>query len=201
PQHVAQVARSMQGGLEPGQYVAWWAPNNLIYLPMMVLWKFLGAQRVASGTLIVLAVLWTTACFALARSKDRTPPAAVLASLCFYNGIFYWGMINFLLAWPCFVLWWSQFDRYLTNNKRNLPSFVFLALSTLLLAWAHVLALAAAAVLSLGLCALHLKQSGWKRSTLTLSTFLPTAALIVPWVLLLSHERERAGFQIGASFT
>jgi len=220
PQHVAQVARALQHDLSAGQYIAWWAPNNLIYAPMAALWSLMSPAWVPRATLMLLGMLWVGAHFLVAWRTGRAWATALLASLSFYNGILYWGMLNFLVAWPCLLLWWTGFDALLKNSdalknqkadrRRQLLMYSSVVASTLLLAWAHVLALAAAGLLGFFLCALQLLRAGndskAQRSTViravhALSSFVPALLFSVPWIITLSSERREAGFFVGAFWT
>lgn len=210
PQHVAQVARAVEGDVAAGQYVAWWAPNNLIYTPMMALWPVFGPHHLGQATLVLLAAIWVLSHFYLAHHAKRPATSAMLASLTLYNGIFYWGMLNFLVAWPCFLLWWTQFDELL-RSPHKLPwrRYLVSISCTLLLAWAHVLMLAAAGLTCCTLLVLggldKLRRANTaapnRRYLLALSSFAPVVGLVLPWVMGLRAERQSAGFLVGAHWT
>lgn len=209
PQHVAQVARALGASIPPEQYIAWWAPNNLIYLPMMGLWWMVGPHYLGQATLIFLAFLWVSAHFLMARHAGRSGVAAALASLTLYSGIFYWGMLNFLVAWPCFLLWWIAFDRLRESRPWTIGRYVLTVGCGFLLVWAHVLMLGMA-----GIAAVCTGVNDWRscrprgaaadsvrRSIVAVSTFLPVAMIALPWVFQLNSERRDAGFFVGAYWT
>jgi len=201
PQHVAQVAQVMRGEQMPGQFVAWWAPNNLVYLPLMLLWWLFAPHRVGALSVVLMSLIWTSATFALAKYLRRPAIAAALASLLFYSGILYWGMLNFVVAWPVFALWWILFDRALEGGRASWKAPALLVAGTCLLFWAHVLALGFAGLSALALTVYDWRRAPWQAHAVRLASFIPAAALAILWAFQLRADRLASGFPVGALWT
>lgn len=199
PQHLAQVAQAVRGEVDPGHTVAWFAPNNLVYLPILLLWQLVGPERVAGCCLALLAALWVLSHFAVAVTFRRPLLAAALASVLFYNGILYWGMLNFMLAWPVFLLWYILFSKLVTSDGRfEWRLYPWLVLCTFLLAWSHVLALGLSGIVGLALSLRGALRLPLRTHLVRLTSFAPCVVLTLPWVAALSQQREDAGFIMGA---
>lgn len=156
PQHLAQVEQALFGDLDPGAYVAWWAPNNLVYLPVAALRVVIGSEHLPSATIGLLGVLWAGATCRLGARLQRPPGAVALASVLFFNLTLNWGMLNFLLGWPLLLSWLAAnvpLGGTVSAGSQAAPTFfagatsgkwlLRIALGWLLL-WAHALCFAAA---------------------------------------------------------
>lgn len=107
PQQVAQIRLLEDVATDsPATYrVQWWEPNKLAYVPLWLAWQV--ASPLAAGRLavVILGLLWLIAIFDLARRRQRSSAAAILAGAFFFNHALYWGLLNFLIGLPIFILW------------------------------------------------------------------------------------------------
>jgi len=107
PQHIAQIrlAADVLAGRAPELHITWAAPNNLVYVPLAVLYVVLPVGWAARIGLWVLALAWALSSTWLARRRGRSAAAGVLVGLLAFQAGLYWGFLNFLLGWPLFVAW------------------------------------------------------------------------------------------------
>jgi hypothetical protein len=197
PQHVAQIRLwqdVMEGHAPPDLYVVdWLAPNTALYALIYACWKIAGpylSGRVALG--LVMAA-WVASTFWLAWHRRRPIAHAALASALVFNVLLYWGLLNFMVGFPAFVVWWALATRPLSAARAG----ALLILSALLL-WCHSLWFAfacfALVVVVIG------ERSGLKRGISKLATMLPVGLLSLAWFSELRTLREAWGFRVGAEW-
>jgi hypothetical protein len=139
-QHLAQIrmARDVLSGNSPELFIAWLAPNNLIYALLGFLWFLMPAVLAARAGLWFIVTAWALATLALAVKRQRSlVPALVAGMLAFQAGV-YWGFINFLIGWPVFVAWIHLTDQPV-DRSGVWRRIALRALVALLLYEAHVL--------------------------------------------------------------
>ena len=145
PQQTAQVRLLLDtvGNDESPYRVQWLNPNKLGYAPLLVAW--LTQPPIAAGRIGMLwiALLWVVALHALAHATQRSPAAAALASIFFFNHLTYWGLLNCLIGLPIFAAWFVTLDRMPARTPSLRHGLKLLALAILLYS-AHVLWLAVA---------------------------------------------------------
>jgi hypothetical protein len=107
PQQLAQVRLFLEtlGGAHRGTLVIRWLPNTLVYLVILVAWELFAPILAGKIAMLALALAWSGSSFALARGRGRPVEGAAIAALLVFNLNFYWGLMNFLIGWPCFVAW------------------------------------------------------------------------------------------------
>jgi hypothetical protein len=188
PQHLGQVylLTEVLGGNAGELTIDWYGPNNLIYALIAANALVLPPQFSGRVTMMILVLLWVGAAFHLARDRGRAAESAVLAVPLVYNACFYWGLLNFLIGWPFFVLWVSQSLKQV--NKRR---WVFLLLLSVLLYASHALWFLMGCV---WLLVRSLYPWRWKRAVYRLSTLVPVGLVAILWYSSLSSAREVAGF-------
>ena len=144
PQQTAQIRLFFDTLADAdSQYkIQWLTPNKLGYLPLLVAW--LAVPELAAGRVgvLLIGVLWVVSLHALARATGRPPTTAALASVFFFNHLFYWGLLNFLAGMSVFALWFVLVDR-LDEDRVGWWDGLKLLAATVLLYAAHVLWLAA----------------------------------------------------------
>ncbi len=189
PQQTAQVRllfETLGGGDGPYQ-VQWWHPNKLGYLPLLVTW--LVAPPLAAGRLGVLLIglSWVAALHWLARATRRSPAAAALATVFFFNHLTYWGLLNFVTGLPVFAVWFVLLERD-GAGRAGWRDGLKLTATAALLYCAHVLWLAA----GLGWLVLSILVRRRPPSTLLrpLAWTAPVLGLALAWY----PHLERSGF-------
>lgn len=156
-------------------------PNKLGYLPLLVGWQLLSPLAAGRMAVAVLGVLWVVSIHTLARATGRSPVAAALASLFFFNHTMYWGLLNFLVGLPLFCLLWRWLRRRCLRRspvdilRHRWRTFLLLPILLLSLYSAHVLWLAA------GLGFLLLAVLARRVTPWTLLTAAPALALVAWW--------------------
>jgi len=144
PQQLAQM-RLLDDALgdgESGLRVQWLAPNRLSYLLLWIGWRVGDPFAAATVAISLLALFWVGGTHLLAARRTRSLAAALLASVFFFNHVFYWGFFNFIAGWPCFVLWVLALRRDPSERPPGRELGLTLALALLLYA-AHILWLGA----------------------------------------------------------
>lgn len=142
PQQTAQIRLLGEAlGGSADYRVQWLHPNQLGYLPILLLWP-LGALDAGRLGVAVLVAAWSLAAHALAAERGRAPGAALLGSLFALNAITYWGFLGFLSGLPVFVALWCLLGRRERTSPRARGDLLLAGLALLLYA-AHVLWLAA----------------------------------------------------------
>jgi hypothetical protein len=194
PQHIAQVRLFQDALAHPGGLfvIQWLAPNNLIYAFLYVLWTVLPARLVAPAALMLVVLLWIAAIHRLGAWRGRSPAGAAVASLLVFNQSFYWGLLNFLVGFPVFVLWFS-----LATGEPRRPSWKLwgaLAGTSFLLYGSHALWFSAGAI--------WLVVAGIIRRFPALTIFarltalLPCGLTALLWYPSLAASRATAGFDV-----
>ena len=194
PQHIAQVRLFLDTLKSPGgpYVIQWLAPNNLIYLFLLIFWSVLPISWVGPAVLILIVFLWIGAIFLLAVGKGRPTEAAILACLLVFNQSFYWGFLNFLIGFPVFVLWFVLTIR--DTRDRSWKLYAGLVGTSILLYGSHALWLAAggAWLVLIGL----LKRIKGKEFFLRLATLIPCGLVALLWYPRLSLARAASGFDV-----
>ncbi|MGZ8840431.1 MAG: hypothetical protein ACXW2M_02605, partial [Candidatus Aminicenantales bacterium] len=171
PQHIAQVRLFLDALKSPGDLyvIQWLAPNNLVYLFLLIFWLILPVTWVGPAILVLIVFLWIGAIFLLAARKGRPTEAAILACLLVFNQSFYWGFLNFLVGFPVFILWFVLTTR--DARDRSWKLYAGLVGTSILLYGSHALWLAAggAWLVLIGL----LKKIEVKEFLLRLATLIP----------------------------
>src|SRR4051812_16037807 len=147
PQHVAQVRLFWEAyGHPDGIYVIQWlAPNNLLYVLLLALAAVLPIEVVGSAALVIIISGWVVAIHWLAWRTQRPAAAAVVASLLIYGLSLSWGLLNFLIGFPVFVLWFVLTMQVPTRNL-SWARWLMLATTALLLYESHALWFAVAII-------------------------------------------------------
>jgi hypothetical protein len=194
PQHIAQVRLFLDTLKSPGgpYVIQGLAPNNLIYLFLLIFWSVLPVAYVGPAVLVLIVFLWIAAIFLLAAGKGRSTEAAILAFLLVFNQSFYWGFLNFMMGFPVFVLWFAL----TTGDARNRSWKLYAGLvgTSFLLYGSHALWLAAggAWLVLIGL----LKRIKVKEFFLRLATLIPCGVVALLWYPQLSLARAASGFDV-----
>jgi hypothetical protein len=105
PQHVAQ-ARLLHEvvGTEGSPYeVRIITPYWTAYVLLSALWAVLPPLQVGRVGLLLVGFASVGMLYLLARQRGRSPEAAVLAGLLFFNHTLYWGYLSFMAGWPVFL--------------------------------------------------------------------------------------------------
>lgn len=107
PQHLSQMYLFEQTLAEAKHDLVvtpWYYPNTLIYLFLYIFWKV--ASPLTAGKLILssLAASWAIAAYALAKSRRRSSAHWLITIPIIFNFLFSWGLLNFLIGWPFFCL-------------------------------------------------------------------------------------------------
>jgi hypothetical protein len=194
PQHIAQVRLFLDALKSPGDLYAiqWLAPNNLVYLFLLIFWLILPVTWVGPTLLVLIVFLWIGAIFLLATRKGRSTEAAILACLLLFNQSFYWGFLNFLVGFPVFVLWFVLTTG--DTGNRSWKFYAGLVGTSFLLYGSHALWLAAAGawLVFIGL----FKKIEVKEFLLRLATLVPSGLVALLWFPRLSVARAASGFDI-----
>jgi len=194
PQHVAQVRLFLDTLKSPGgpYVIQGLAPNNLIYLLILILWSVLPVAYVGPAVLVLIVFLWIAAIFLLAAGKGRSTEAAILASLLVFNQSFYWGFLNFMTGFPVFVLWFALTTK--DPGHRSWKLYAGLVGTSFLLYGSHALWLAAggAWLVLIGL----LKRIKVKEFLFRLATLIPCGMVALLWYPRLSLARAASGFDV-----
>lgn len=107
PQHVGQIRLFHETLAQPdGPYqIQWWTPYALVYLLIGFWWQIVPPMQVGNLAAMSLLMLCVAATHWLAARLGRPREAAIMATLLLFNHLLVWGLMNFLLGWPVFVLW------------------------------------------------------------------------------------------------
>jgi hypothetical protein len=194
PQHIAQVRLFKEALANPGgpYVIQWLAPNNLIYVFLLVFWAVLPVGLIAPAALALVVFLWAAAIHGLAAGRGRSLAAAAVASLLIFNQSFYWGFLNFLMGFPVFVLWFS-----LATGEPRRPSWknwLALAGTSFLLYAGHAVWFAAG-----GLWIVFggvVKKNPVRTVLLQLTALLPCGVIALLWYPSLAASRATAGFDV-----
>lgn len=147
PQQTAQIPLLFAALDDPESpyHVQGWHPNKLGYVPLALAWLLAGPLSAGRLGLLLIGLSWVVALHLLARNMGRSPAAATLATLFFFNHLTYWGFLNFLIGLPIFIVWFSALARLPRSAIPARLGWRLLGLSFLLYS-AHVLWLAAGVV-------------------------------------------------------
>jgi hypothetical protein len=140
PQHVAQVrlVGEALGGASPTYQIQWLAPNNLVYALIGALWLVLPPLLVGRATILVLALSWSWAAAWLAARRQRPAEVMLLAATLSFPLALSWGLLNFLIGWPVFLVW-IGLTADLPSEKLPLPRVAMLMGLAILLYASHLL--------------------------------------------------------------
>lgn len=191
PQHLAQIALLEQtlAGLRPELIVThWYYPNTLVYFPLYLFWQM--ADPLTSGRLILslLAICWVGASYLLATVQQRPIENWLLATPLTFNFLFSWGLLNFLIGFPCFCLFIA-----IARTRYRHHTIIATAIASLLLYYAHSLWFAVANAWLV----LHYLND---RKSLQPSIFLamlPAWMLALVWYPQLRASRATSGVETG----
>lgn len=141
PQHLAQI-RLLQDVLKnPHQdkyVVEWFGANTLVYYVLQLNWMIF--EPIFTGKMAVLEIMlaWVVAILTLAQRTKHSIYSAIIACVFIFNASLYWGLLNFLIGLPVFVIWHFVVVSY--TGKRSLrKQVVITVLITFLLFLAHAL--------------------------------------------------------------
>ncbi len=197
PQHLSQIQlyHAAAGNPDSEYSVRLFGANLMIYWLMLLLWWIVPPVLTGKLTMLLLATSWIISIFALAKSEQRPPVAAVIASLFVFNSSLYWGFINFLSGFPVMTLWYLFVVR--KNKEQFTPSFILLSvLLSLLLFFAHSLWLAVALMIAL-IADINAKV-GLKKIALHALTLIPVGVAALLWFPMLATSRAAQGFDTSA---
>ena len=140
PQHVAQIrmAHDVLSGRSPELFIAWLAPNNLIYALLGLLSAVLSPVLAARVGLWIVALAWALASLVLAIKRKRSPVLGLLAGVLAFQACLYWGSINFMIGWPVFVAW-MHLTGESSQSVQTWRRGVIMAAVAVLLYGAHIL--------------------------------------------------------------
>lgn len=182
PQQTAQVRLLVDAVTNPGSpyRVQWTTPNGLAYLPFGLAWAVLPPLAAGRVGMLLLALSWVLAVLALARWRERSWAAAVLASGLVFHHALYWGFASFVAGFPVFVLWLWITGRGADDRPAG-RDVALHSIGALVLYLTHALWFAAG-TLWLGVQALAAR--GWTRPGPWLrraSAVLPVGTLALVW--------------------
>jgi hypothetical protein len=204
PQHLAQIRLFNELiGLEAtvfdrsGYQINWFAPNTLVYFPLWLLELVFDSVNAGRLAMFLLAIGWASSIFHLSKVRGRPLAHAMLACVFILNLSFYWGFINFLFAFPLFILWVVRItkEKIVVRNPAWLVlNFVFLSM----IMWCHSLWFLMAAVWYGGYIAyLNYKKEISLKSALILSIpVIPLAIFSLIWVPELRASLIAAGYRV-----
>lgn len=148
PQHLAQIRLVEEIIKNPHQTIYtinWYGANSLVYGLLGLNWAIFDPVLAGKMTLLEIALGWCCSIFLLARRARRAAAPAVLASIFIFNASLYWGLINFFIGLPFFVLWYLA---VIDSKSRRRPAWgetILIFGISISLFLAHVLWLLAAA--------------------------------------------------------
>jgi hypothetical protein len=191
PHHLAQARLYLEidDPASSPYRVQWLAPQNLIYVVLLPLWLLL--PPVAAGKVFTWTLLGLTiACvFALAKRRERSPEAALLAALFAFNFVFYSGFFAFQLGGALFLLWLTSSALDPTPAR-----WILQALLVATLAWAHALWLGVVGLLLL----IELAEArGGRTAWIRLSTVILPSLWLAPRLFAVAAARVESGFPMG----
>lgn len=194
PQHLAQVAlldEHLKGVANQYVVAPWYFPNNLIYLPLYMLFRV--TDPLTAGKLMIAALIAVPIfiSFYLSFRKSSTVTACLLALPIAFNHNLYLGLLNFLIGWPVFLWLVQQFDHPAKPPKR-----IGLATAGLLLYFSHALWFLIAGIWVFLRHRTSLKNAF---STLTTTFGLPSL-MAIAWFPQLHKLRGDSGANIGAEW-
>jgi hypothetical protein len=191
PQHLSQMhlfEQTIAGARHDLTITPWYYPNTLIYFFLYLFWKVV--PPLAAGKLILssLAASWILATYALAKSRNRPFEHWLITVPITFNFLFSWGLLNFLIGWPIFCLFFI-----IASASPSKYQIAKLAGCALLLYYAHALWFLFGNV---WLIAKYLDQrsSSWK---LSLTALIPAWSAALIWYPQLSTFREASGVGTG----
>ncbi|MGA2361382.1 MAG: hypothetical protein ABSG73_02885 [Candidatus Aminicenantales bacterium] len=192
PQHIAQARLFKETLANPdGPYIIQWlAPNNLIYVFLLVFWTVLPLGLITRAALIVIVLLWLAAIHGLGAVRSRAPATVAIVSLLIFNQSFYWGFLNFLIGFPVFILWFVLTTR--DPEKTSWKLIGALAVTSFFLYESHALWFAAGAAWLI-LIAL-VKKASVKTALWRFAALVPCGLIAFSWYPDLSAFRAMAGF-------
>jgi hypothetical protein len=199
PQHIAQVRLFKMALTDPGgpYVIQWLGPNNLIYAFLLAFWAVLPVELVARAVLILMVLFWVAAIHGLGAARGRMLATATVASLLVFNQSFYWGLLNFLIGFPAFILWFAL----TTRDPRRTSWTLWAALvgTAALLYGSHALWLAAGGMWLIVIG--PVKRAPLKTTLARLTALVPCGLIALLWFPHLSASRAAAGFDTAAHWS
>lgn len=184
PQQVAQIRlliESLHDEANHGKYtIQWTKSGNASYLLLGGAWALFGPEYAGRVFLLFAVLSWVLSAHIYAGKLSRPLAGCILASILVYNLSLYWGLLSFMLGFPCFLLLAYVFKAY---SVRTLQGAFLWTTGALLLYSSHVLWLIFAIVYVV-LCSLVRKES-YSDLLLKLAYFSPFALLAVSWSIKL----------------
>lgn len=186
PQHVAQarLLHEVIGTQGSGYEVRVVTPYWTVYVLLSALWAVLPPLQVGRVGLLLVGLASMGMLALLARRRGRSPEAAALAGLLFFNHTLYWGYLSFMAGWPVFLGL-----LLLLSNPR--PRLLALAGLVALLFWTHALWFVAGG-LALGLSWLVRRPAPRTLVGEALAT-VPTVAVVLWWYPRLAEKGFTSG--------
>ena len=193
PQHLSQIQLLIETlKTDNGFYkIQWTAPNTFVYVFIYLFWQILPPELVGKAILILMILFWILAIHILSEKRGIPIESTIFASLLVFNLSLYWGLLNFLIGFPIFVIWFA-----LTSKDRHATSFKEILL---LVALSFFLYLSHALWFVVGAAWLFLinlvKKTPWKPFSLRLAALLPGVVLALTWFVNFASSRTDAGFK------
>jgi hypothetical protein len=187
PQHVAQMRLLNDALHNPNTIytVQWFTPYSLVYGIIAVAWALFPPLEVGRMTVLALAVLWTAAVHLVAARRGRSPVAATLASVFFFNVFIYWGFLNFAVGFLSFTLWFLLTTRAPRDAFRARDAVAYLAVATLLYV-SHVLWLVFAVGWLFLVSLVH--RVPLRTAALRFASIVPVLVVVAVWYPLLAEN-------------
>lgn len=193
PQHLCQI-QELNGVLDGSNThltINWFAPNNLIYILLFIVCIFFKPFIAGKVAVIIIMILWSSAIFYLAKTRNRPIENAVIASLICYNFSLYWGLLNFLIGFPVYILFITE-----SNKPLNKKRWVIILSLSFLLFLAHALWFLIGGI-SLGIITL-IHWETWKTSFTKISSLIPVGMIAAFWYPTLAATRKGHGADVSA---
>ena len=189
PQHLAQIHLLQQvlDGHGDLYTINWFAPNNLIYVPVAAAQAVFTAPLSGKVVMLVLVLMWVGTLHLVAARLNRPLAGAVLVTPLVFNLSFYWGFLNFLVGWPFFLLLVGQ-----GRGRPGLGGGLVTLLLLMLLYASHALWFVVGCLYLVAVAWLHRDEG--RRLVLRLWPVLPVGLLSLFWYRGLSASRQTAGF-------
>lgn len=201
PQHLAQIRLLEEILKNPQQHtyaINWYGANSLIYALLGFNWIIVGHVLAGKLSVIEICLGWCLSIFMLARREHRSPIAAILASIFIFNVCLCWGLLNFLIGFPVFVLWYVRVIDPKTQNLSTYKGSILICCISILLFLAHTLWLAAAVVVLAIFDIRH--RLPLKRLALQLIGLLPIGIYTAIWYRHLVDIRTTLRFEMAAQW-
>ena len=198
PQHLAQVRLFFDylgGNHHDDLKLNLFAPNNLVYLPLILAWLVFPPVLAGKALMLLLAVGSAAATLYFAHKNGRPIESAALVSILIFNGSFYWGFINFLIGWPVF-LWWMHLVMRRGKIVSSWKGTLLEAFVAFLLLCSHALWFAVGVTVMFVLTLLD--RSSWRVFLRHALAFVPSGLFVAAWYPHFWAARASIGFDNSA---